>query len=107
MKFTSRPRPDRILPKSFATLDNVIEQINQVCEYEQVVVEGHTDNVGADAYNQKLSERRAASVRMYLIGKGLDAAKLNAVGYGESKPVADNDTPDGRQKNRRVEFIIK
>lgn len=71
----------------------------------EVVVEGHTDSTGPDAYNQKLSERRANAVVKYLVNTvGVDAAKLTAVGYGESKPVASNDTAEGRAKNRRVEF---
>ena len=71
----------------------------------EVVVEGHTDSVGSDAYNQGLSERRAKAVVKYLTDSvGVPADKLTAVGYGESRPVATNDTAEGRQKNRRVEF---
>lgn len=71
----------------------------------QVTVEGHTDSTGSDAYNQKLSERRAKAVVKYLQQSvGVDGSKLTAVGYGESKPVASNDTAEGRAKNRRVEF---
>jgi len=70
----------------------------------EVTVEGHTDSVGTDAYNQKLSERRAAAVVKYLESVGVPAGKLTSVGYGESDPVATNDTPEGRAKNRRVEF---
>jgi OmpA-OmpF porin, OOP family len=74
----------------------------------KVVIEGHTDNVGNDAYNQKLSEERAQSVRQYLIDKfGIDGTRLKAVGYGESKPIAGNDTEEGRMKNRRVQALIK
>jgi outer membrane protein OmpA-like peptidoglycan-associated protein len=71
-----------------------------------LAVEGHTDNVGGEAYNQNLSEQRADSVRQYLIDQGLDAASITARGFGMSMPVADNSTPDGRQKNRRVEIVI-
>jgi OOP family OmpA-OmpF porin len=71
----------------------------------QVTVEGHTDSTGSDAYNQKLSERRAKAVVRYLEQNvGVDPSRLSAVGYGESKPVASNDTAEGRAKNRRVEF---
>lgn len=71
----------------------------------EVTVEGHTDSVGSDAYNQKLSERRANAVVKYLVNTvGIEAGKLSAVGYGESRPVASNDTDEGRAKNRRVEF---
>jgi len=66
-------------------------------------LEGHTDSIGTDEYNMKLSQRRAASVKKYLVEKfGIDAARLSTVGYGESQPVASNKTDAGRQKNRRV-----
>lgn len=69
-------------------------------------VYGHTDSVGADDYNQKLSERRANSVKSYLMSKGIASSRLFALGEGESMPVASNDTDAGRAKNRRVEFAI-
>lgn len=72
------------------------------------VIEGHTDNVGTADYNKKLSEERVKSVRQYLINKfGIKASRLSAVGYGLTKPVASNSTEEGRQKNRRVEAVIK
>ncbi|MFV0436538.1 MAG: OmpA family protein [Desulfopila sp.] len=70
----------------------------------QVTVEGHTDSVGTDMYNQKLSERRARAVVNYLESLGVPASQLSSVGYGESDPVASNATPEGRAKNRRVVF---
>ena len=71
-------------------------------------IEGHTDNVGNAAYNQGLSEERANSVRQYLIDKfGIDASRLTAVGYGLTKPIASNDTAEGKQKNRRVVAVIE
>jgi outer membrane protein OmpA-like peptidoglycan-associated protein len=72
-----------------------------------VSVGGHTDSVGADAYNQGLSERRAAAVKDYLVGKGVDASRLSTTGYGESSPIASNDTADGRALNRRVELNLE
>ena len=73
-----------------------------------VEVAGHTDAVGSDAYNQKLSERRAKSVASYLESKGVDAAHLAPVmGYGKSKPIATNDTAEGRAQNRRVELVVR
>ena len=69
-----------------------------------VSVGGHTDSVGTDAYNQGLSERRAMAVKDYLVGKGVDGSRLSSVGYGESNPIASNDTADGRALNRRVEL---
>ncbi len=73
----------------------------------KVEVDGHTDSVGTHAYNQKLSEKRAGAVRDYLIKQaGVDSSKITAVGYGETKPVADNKTAAGRAQNRRVEILI-
>lgn len=69
-------------------------------------VEGYTDSVGSDSYNQTLSENRANSVRAYLIAQGIDPTSITAVGYGKSNPVASNDAAQGRQQNRRVEIII-
>jgi outer membrane protein OmpA-like peptidoglycan-associated protein len=69
-------------------------------------VEGHTDSVGADAYNQDLSERRAAAVRNYLVQQGIPSSSIVSVGFGKTRPVATNDTAEGRQMNRRVELIV-
>jgi OOP family OmpA-OmpF porin len=72
------------------------------------VIEGHTDNVYTPQYNQKLSEARANSVRLYLINHfGVKASRLSAVGYGQTRPIASNNTEEGRQKNRRVQAVIK
>lgn len=71
-----------------------------------VVVVGHTDDTGADSYNQTLSERRAAAARNYLTGVGLGSDRVQAMGRGETEPVASNDSPAGRQANRRVEVAI-
>lgn len=79
-------------------------------EYRQTstVVEGHTDSIGTDAYNQRLSERRANAVRDVLINEhGLESNRVDAVGYGESRPVADNSTEEGRAINRRVEAEVE
>jgi outer membrane protein OmpA-like peptidoglycan-associated protein len=72
----------------------------------QVQLEGHTDNIGSDEYNQKLSEQRSAAVRDYLVSQGVPSAGLTAIGLGKSEPVAANDTPTGRQQNRRVEMVV-
>ncbi len=69
-------------------------------------VEGHTDSIGSDAFNQRLSEARAASAVAYLTGLGIDPARLTAVGRGETQPIATNDTDEGRAQNRRVEFAF-
>ncbi len=70
-----------------------------------VVVEGHTDSVGSAAYNQKLSERRAKAVRDYLVHQGMEASRVTARGYGKTRPIASNDTAEGRAQNRRAEII--
>ena len=72
----------------------------------RLAVEGHTDSVGTDAYNQGLSERRAESVRAYLVDQKFAAASVGAAGFGEGQPVATNDTASGRQQNRRVELVV-
>ena len=72
-----------------------------------VSVEGHTDSVGSDAYNQKLSERRAQAVRDYMVAEGISASRISTRGWGKSKPVASNDTAEGRAENRRVEIIAQ
>ena len=89
----------------FAVLDSVALVVN---EFEQTVIEvaGHTDSVGAADYNQGLSERRAATVRDYLINAGAPGAHLSARGYGEAQPIADNGTREGRAQNRRVELTL-
>lgn len=72
----------------------------------KVEIDGHTDGKGSVAYNQKLSERRAASVAQYLVGRGIDASRLSSKGFGKSMPIADNKTDEGRELNRRVELKI-
>lgn len=69
-------------------------------------VEGHTDSVGSDEYNQTLSEHRAESVRDYLVGQGITSDSVTAKGFGKTRPVASNDTAEGRQSNRRVELVV-
>ncbi|MGH9363017.1 MAG: OmpA family protein, partial [Thermoanaerobaculia bacterium] len=70
-------------------------------------VQGHTDSVGSDAYNEQLSERRASSVERYLTQRGVDGRRIAAEGYGEGYPVASNQTQSGRQLNRRVDILLK
>ena len=91
-------------PDASAALDRAAESLKQWGNVK-VEVAGHTDAKASDDYNMQLSERRANAVRDYLIGKGVAADRLSAKGYGESQPVADNDTEEGRAKNRRVELI--
>ena len=94
-----------IAPESTPTLKEIGEMLKAHPELK-LVIEGHTDNVGNAAANQTLSEQRAAAVKQYLVSTyGIPAARLQAKGYGASKPVASNDTPEGRQQNRRVELV--
>ncbi|HMD74701.1 MAG TPA: OmpA family protein [Steroidobacteraceae bacterium] len=88
-----------------AHLDKLVAFLNRYPSRE-VMIEGYTDSVGSEDYNQGLSERRAESVRHYLSGQGIDAGRLSASGKGERNPVAGNDSATGRQQNRRVEVII-
>ena len=86
-------------------LDQVGEAMNKRTDIK-VELDGHTDSKGSDAYNMKLSQRRAQAVRTYLVGKGIDAGRMTAVGMGEVAPVADNETDEGRELNRRVELKV-
>lgn len=88
------------------TLDEVVELLKSWPDVS-IRIEGHTDNTGPELLNQTLSQERADAVRNYLIQRGIDGSRLEARGYGPSRPVASNDTPEGRSENRRVEFIIK
>ena len=87
------------------TLSEVAEVLKAYGE-RPARIEGHTDSIASDSYNLELSKRRAESVRKWLGGHGVKAARLTAAGHGESQPVADNSTPAGRQSNRRVEIVI-
>lgn len=111
-------------PKNF-TLDNVFfdsgkatlrpesnKELNELADYLNlkktlfIEIAGHTDNVGTPEANQKLSEERANAVRQYLLKKGIAAERVTAKGYGDTQPVAENDSPAGKQKNRRTEVHI-
>jgi OmpA-OmpF porin, OOP family len=94
-----------IKPVSFALLDDVARAMTDNPKIK-VEVQGHTDSKGDDDYNLKLSQRRAESVRTYLIRKGIDSNRMVPKGYGENVPIADNRTQEGRDQNRRVEFVI-
>lgn len=96
---------DRIRPESQPTLKEIAGMLQEHPELK-LMIEGHTDNVGSAAANQKLSEQRAAAVKAYLVETlGVDAERLASKGYGDTKPAASNDTPEGRQMNRRVELV--
>ncbi len=96
-----------VRPESYNDIENLADFMKQ---YQQTttVLEGHTDSVGTDAYNQRLSERRAQAVREVLVNQyGVAGSRVDAVGYGESRPVADNSTEEGRAINRRVEAEVE
>ena len=93
-----------IKPASFASLDELSEVLNKV--NWNLILSGHTDNVGSEDFNLKLSTKRAEAVKNYLINKGIAAERITAKGFGESMPIAPNDTEENRAINRRVEFFI-
>lgn len=95
-----------ILPGSHALLDGVAKSLAEHPEILEVRVEGHTDVQGDADYNQKLSQARAEAVRAYIVGKGVDAARVVAVGLGETQPVDPADTDAAHEANRRIEFRI-
>jgi OmpA-OmpF porin, OOP family len=96
----------QILPVSFSLLDEVAKVLADNSQIELVQIEGHTDSTGTAAINRKLSQQRAESVMSYLTSKGVTAGRLKAKGFGPDKPIADNNTDEGKEKNRRVEFNI-
>ena len=91
-------------PESITELERVVKFMGDV-PFAKAMVEGHTDSKGSDEYNQKLSDRRAKAVFDYLTSRGVDPSRLSSVGKGESAPIADNATDEGRQQNRRVMLI--
>lgn len=95
-----------VTSSGLASLDGVASVLT---EYPKtaVIVQGHTDSTGSEQHNQDLSERRAGSVEAHLIGRGVDPARITAVGYGEGHPVATNETESDRQLNRRVDILLK
>jgi len=92
-------------PSSFFLLDSIVDIVRR-CPGLRIEVGGHTDSVGSDATNLRLSQRRAASVTDYLVTKGVDRAQITSTGYGESRPIVDNDTAENQRRNRRIEFTV-
>lgn len=92
-------------PDGKAKLDDLASKLNGL-NLEVIIAVGHTDSIGPDAYNQKLSVRRAEAVKSYLVGKGVDAKRVYTEGKGEKQPVATNKTAAGRAQNRRVEIEV-
>ena len=94
-----------VKPEGKAKLDDLANKVKGI-NLEVVIAIGHADSIGSDAYNQKLSVRRAESVKAYLVSKGVEPNRIYTEGKGEKQPVASNKTKDGRQKNRRVEIEV-
>lgn len=95
-----------IRPISFPILDDVVELLKKNTQIKKIEVGGHCDGIGGDKYNDRLSQKRAEAVVNYLVSKGVESSRLVAKGYGRSQPIADNNTTEGRAKNRRVEFTV-
>jgi len=92
-------------PEGKAKLDDLVSKIKGV-NLEVIVAVGHTDSIGTAAYNQKLSVRRAESVKAYLVSKGIEKNRIYTEGKGKTQPIASNKTKEGRAKNRRVEIEV-
>ncbi|MEY4099265.1 MAG: hypothetical protein RL300_436, partial [Pseudomonadota bacterium] len=92
-------------PEGKAKLDELVAKVKDI-SLEVVIAVGHTDSVGTDGYNQKLSVRRSEAVKAYLMSKGIEKNRIYTEGKGEAQPVADNKTKEGRAKNRRVEIEV-
>ena len=92
-------------PEGKAKLDDLVSKVKGI-NLEVIIAVGHTDSVGTDAYNQKLSVKRAEAVKAYLVSKGIETNRVYTEGKGEAQPVADNKTKEGRAKNRRVEIEV-
>ena len=92
-------------PEGKAKLDDLVGKLKAV-NVEVIIAIGHTDSIGSDAYNKKLSQRRADAVKAYLVSKGIEANRIYTEGKGKSQPIADNKTKEGRAKNRRVEIEV-
>jgi len=92
-------------PEGRAKLDDLVSKVKGI-NLEVIIAVGHTDSIGSDAYNQKLSVRRSESVKAYLVSKGIEKNRVYTEGKGEKQPVADNKTSEGRAKNRRVEIEV-
>lgn len=97
---------DAVRPDAERTLSEVAEVL-QAYPGRPVRIEGHTDSIASDAYNQALSERRAAAVETWLVDHGIESGRLTTAGFVESRPAADNATAAGRQRNRRVEIVVE
>ena len=106
MMFSSTLTRAPLSPKAPQILDRLVAFMNEN-KNTKVSLSGYTDNIGTEAYNLKLSDRRWMSGRDYLVKKGVDSGRIAGQGFGETKPIADNKTAEGRAKNRRVEIKVQ
>jgi outer membrane protein OmpA-like peptidoglycan-associated protein len=97
---------DVLLPKSYPILDEVVKVMKDNPHIKLVEIQGHTDSDGEDGKNLLLSENRAKSCKAYIVSRGIEEKRMHPRGFGETAPVVSNDTEEGKQKNRRVEFRI-
>ena len=93
--------------ESFAILDEVVDILSRNPQIKKIKVEGHTDNTGGKKFNQKLSDKRSASVMEYLVKQGIGPMRLESQGFGQTRPLVPNTSKKNKAKNRRVEFIIQ
>ena len=103
--FTFAVNSSSIRPGMYSEIDRIAQVLSRYPQTTITVI-GHTDSTGSESYNQQLSERRADSVKNALVQRGISPSRISAMGYGESAPIADNNTEYGRQQNRRVEVRI-
>ena len=94
-----------IRPEAYPILEHAYDVLKENPSVK-VEIQGHTDSDASDAYNLKLSQKRAETVKEYLAKKGIEAGRMSTVGFGETKPISDNTTPTGKAKNRRIEFKV-
>jgi outer membrane protein OmpA-like peptidoglycan-associated protein len=95
------------LPSAQAKLTEVADALTKEDSESKIVVEGHTDSQGGASYNQDLSQRRAQSVRDYLVTRGMASDRVTSEGFGLTRPIADNGSAEGRANNRRVEIVVQ
>ncbi len=98
---------DQLKPEGEEALRGLVRDMGQAANVTSIDIVGHTDSTGPEAYNQKLSERRAETVKAALVGLGVNAGLISARGEGETNPIADNSTSEGRQQNRRVDVTVE
>jgi outer membrane protein OmpA-like peptidoglycan-associated protein len=97
---------NKLSPEAQAALDEFVDQLKNENKSVYIEIQGHTDGVGGDGYNEKLGQTRAEETRLYLAKHGIPLHRMNSISYGESAPIADNDSREGRAQNRRVVLVV-